>query len=52
MPQKTIEGRSELIVSSPADSEWGRRAVVKDLDGHTVELLTPLAGPCAVTSPA
>lgn len=28
------------IVSPPADSEWGRRAVVKDLDGHVVELLT------------
>ena len=28
-------------VSQPTDSEWGRRAVVKDLDGHTVELLTP-----------
>jgi lactoylglutathione lyase len=31
------------IVSKPADSEWGRRAVVRDLDGHTVELLTPTA---------
>ena len=29
------------IVSPPTDSEWGRRAVVKDLDGHTVELVTP-----------
>ena len=29
------------IVSSPKDSEWGRRAVVRDFDGHTVELLTP-----------
>lgn len=29
------------IVSKPADSEWGRRAVVKDFDGHTVELVTP-----------
>jgi len=29
------------IVSPPKDSEWGRRAVMKDLDGHTVELLTP-----------
>lgn len=27
------------VVSPPADSEWGRRAVVKDLDGHIVELL-------------
>lgn len=27
------------IVSTPKDSEWGRRAVVKDFDGHTVELI-------------
>lgn len=27
------------LVSPPANSEWGRRAVVKDLDGHVVELL-------------
>ena len=25
----------------PADTEWGRRAVVHDLDGHIVELVTP-----------
>lgn len=31
---------AEVIVAS-YDSEWGRRAVVKDLGGHTVELLTP-----------
>ena len=29
------------MVAAPNDSEWGRRAVVKDLDGHTVELVTP-----------
>ncbi|MGL6074813.1 MAG: VOC family protein [Fimbriiglobus sp.] len=29
------------IISEPHDSEWGRRAVVRDFDGHTVELLTP-----------
>ncbi len=29
------------LISPPADSEWGRRAVVKDLDGHVVELLKP-----------
>lgn len=29
------------LISPPTDSEWGRRAVVKDLDGHVVELLTP-----------
>jgi predicted enzyme related to lactoylglutathione lyase len=39
-----LELLEELIVEivSPAkDSEWGRRAVVRDLDGHTVELVTP-----------
>jgi lactoylglutathione lyase len=30
-----------VVVTPPTDSEWGRRAVVKDLDGHTVELVTP-----------
>src|SRR4051794_14241512 len=29
------------VVTEPHDSPWGRRAVVKDLDGHTIELLTP-----------
>jgi catechol 2,3-dioxygenase-like lactoylglutathione lyase family enzyme len=28
------------IITPPSDSEWGRRAVVRDLDGHVVELLT------------
>lgn len=28
-----------VIVSSPKDSPWGRRAVLRDLDGHTVELV-------------
>jgi catechol 2,3-dioxygenase-like lactoylglutathione lyase family enzyme len=28
------------VVSVPHDSEWGRRAVVRDLDGHTVELIS------------
>ena len=28
-----------VIISPLADSEWGRRAVVKDFDGHTVELI-------------
>ncbi len=27
------------IVSAPRDSEWGRRAVVVDPDGHRVELV-------------
>ena len=29
------------IVTPAKDSQWGRRAVVRDLDGHTVELVTP-----------
>jgi lactoylglutathione lyase len=29
------------IVTEPTDTEWGRRSVVKDFDGHTVELVTP-----------
>ena len=29
------------VVIEPTDTEWGRRAVVKDFDGHTVELVTP-----------
>lgn len=29
------------IQSEPADTHWGRRAVLKDFDGHTVELITP-----------
>ncbi|HVU26900.1 MAG TPA: VOC family protein [Verrucomicrobiae bacterium] len=29
----------EAIVSAPKDSEWGRRAVVSDPDGHRVELI-------------
>lgn len=37
---KLVEKGGE-VVSGPKDSEWGRRAVVKDPDGHTVELVTP-----------
>lgn len=29
----------EAVVSAAKDSEWGRRAVVKDPDGHRVELV-------------
>lgn len=29
------------IVTKPTNTEWGRRAVVKDFDGHTVELVAP-----------
>jgi lactoylglutathione lyase len=35
-----IEAGAE-VVSPPADSEWGRRAIVRDLDGHIVEMITP-----------
>ncbi len=38
---KMLRELRATIVSEPADSEWGRRAVVKDFDGHTVELITP-----------
>jgi predicted enzyme related to lactoylglutathione lyase len=31
------------VVSEPAGSAWGRRAVVADFDGHRVEL-TPAGG--------
>ena len=27
------------ILTPPSDSEWGRRAVVKDFDGHVVEIV-------------
>ena len=27
------------IIAKPQDSEWGRRAVIRDPDGHKVELL-------------
>ena len=29
------------ITTPPEDSEWGCRVVVKDFDGHVVEILTP-----------
>ena len=32
-----------IVVTPPSASEWGRRAVVKDFDGHIVELITPNA---------
>ncbi len=34
------------VVSGPQDSPWGRRAVVKDLDGHIIELVT-----CSTSEP-
>lgn len=27
--------------SKPSNTEWGRQAVIDDLDGHTVELIAP-----------
>ena len=30
------------VVTEPVDTQWGRRAVVRDFDGHTVELVTPI----------
>jgi predicted enzyme related to lactoylglutathione lyase len=27
------------VISAPKDSDWGRRAVVADPDGHRIELL-------------
>jgi hypothetical protein len=29
------------VIPPPSDSEWGRRAVLRDLDGHVVEITTP-----------
>ena len=34
-----LEAEGGQIVSLPKDSPWGRRAVLRDLDGHTVELI-------------
>jgi lactoylglutathione lyase len=35
----SLQQASVSVVSKPSDSEWGRRAVVRDLDGNSVELL-------------
>lgn len=35
-----LEAAGAEVVSAPHDSEWGRRAVIRDPDGHTVELVT------------
>ncbi len=32
---------SARLIAAAKDSEWGRRAVVADPDGHRVELLSP-----------
>lgn len=33
-----LEMAGAAVVSEAKDSPWGRRAVVKDFDGHSVEL--------------
>jgi lactoylglutathione lyase len=30
------------IVTEPTDTEWGRGAVARDFDGHTIQLVTPM----------
>ena len=30
-----------MIIEAPHDSEWGRRAVVQDPEGHKIELVRP-----------
>ena len=36
---RAVADYPDAIVSPPNDSEWGRRAVLADPDGHRVELL-------------
>lgn len=36
---ESLQQIGATIVQPPENSAWGRRAVVKDFDGHTVELL-------------
>lgn len=31
-----------IVLSPPQDSPWGQRAIMQDLDGHTVELMASL----------
>ncbi len=38
---RLLEDAGAKIITRPKDSEWGQRAVVKDFEGHTIEL-TPL----------
>jgi predicted enzyme related to lactoylglutathione lyase len=33
------------LLASPAESPWGRRAIVADLDGHRIELTEPQEAP-------
>jgi predicted enzyme related to lactoylglutathione lyase len=46
---KALGDYPTAVVSQPKDSEWGRRAIVADPDGHRIELLqslthTPIGG--------
>jgi lactoylglutathione lyase len=36
---KVLSDYPEGVVARPKDSEWGRRAIVADPDGHRIELL-------------
>lgn len=36
---KDLEEIETVIVSPPKDSQWGRRAVILDPDGHKIELV-------------
>lgn len=38
---ETLRKLDSEILAEPRDSQWGRRAVLKDFDGHTLELVTP-----------
>lgn len=37
-----LEKLAVKVVSEPTKSEWGLRAVVEDLDGNTIELVSSL----------
>jgi len=34
-----LKKMNAMVIQEPYDSEWGRRAVISDLDGHAVEPL-------------
>jgi lactoylglutathione lyase len=36
---KALRDYPGAVISQPKDSEWGRRAIVADPDGHRIELL-------------
>ncbi len=35
------------MISPPRDSPWGRRAVLRDLDGHSIELIERSSASCS-----